>query len=477
MADSQLPATQSLPTASEIHSEAEPMALESRPWGRLQTLSSHSPSLDLQGKNHFTLGRGRDCDFIFPQPGISGTHCKIWKEDISKKTGDTSVIWIEDCSTNGTHLNHEKMGNGTKKILLPGTEIDLIWIGKNHDSNLSFVYQAISQDEEVEADGPHEKYFLCEVLGTGNFATVRLAINKKTSEKFAIKIIDKKKFQLSVASKRQNALMDEVKILSCLKHPGIVSIEEAFETQTKLYIVLELVTGGELFDLVVEAGQFPEPQAKDLFKQMLDATQYLHDQEIAHRDLKLENILIKEKGSNIVKITDFGMSRVVCSKSFMKTMCGTPQYVAPEILTSAKTKGYGKACDLWSLGVILYVMLVGYPPFNETKKTPIFQQIKSADYDFPDEWWSEISEEAKQLIRELLVVDPSKRLTVEEALESEWLTGPKPKVSKSIKKAVSAKAKKVVERREAKSNDKKRKAEEEAPEPSDAPSRKKKKSK
>jgi len=227
--------------------------------------------------------------------------------------------------------------------------------------------------------------------------------------------------------------MDEVVILSKIKHPNIIGIKEIFETETHLYIVLELVTGGELFDKILKKDHLPEEEAKSYFKQMLEAIKYLHDKDIAHRDLKPENILLKNETTDIIKLSDFGLSRVVDQASFMKTICGTPQYVAPEILQSAKTDGYGTACDLWSLGVILYVMLAGYQPFNDTKPGQLFEQIKSADFDFPDEHWGHISDSAKFLITRLLTPDPKKRISVDEALNSDWMRGQSKKPPKSTK--------------------------------------------
>jgi len=209
-------------------------------------------------------------------------------------------------------------------------------------------------------------------------------------------------------------------ILKKVKHPHIVGLKDLFETDTTLCLVVELIDGGELFDKIVSQGQFSEDQARNYFRQMLEATKYLHEQGIAHRDLKPENILLKDPTSDIIKLSDFGLSRMVNQASFMKTVCGTPQYVAPEILSSNK-EGYGLACDLWSLGVILYIMLGGYPPFNETKAKNVFEQIKSADFDFPDEYWSVISQPAKDLIQRLLTLDPQKRITVVEALNSPWM--------------------------------------------------------
>eukprot|EP01126_Amoeba_proteus_P054216 TRINITY_DN6656_c0_g2_i7.p1 TRINITY_DN6656_c0_g2~~TRINITY_DN6656_c0_g2_i7.p1 ORF type:complete len:411 (+),score=85.94 TRINITY_DN6656_c0_g2_i7:276-1508(+) len=333
---------------------------------------------------------------------------------------DKFTVWIEDHSTNGTYVNRERLEKGKKKLLCDGDTIDLL-LRANKEENVTFIFFSTGNPTSVTNEvGPERDYHICDVLGKGNFATVSLCIHKSSGERFAIKMIDKKKFMIGNSSKRENPLMDEVKILKSLKHPNIIGIEDVLDTPTTLYLVLELVTGGELFEKIIASGSFDEVTARNHFSQILEAILYLHSKDIAHRDLKPENILFKSKTDPTIKITDFGLSRVVDEASFMKTMCGTPNYVAPEVLTSSKS-GYNKAVDLWSLGVILYVMLCGYPPFNETKKTPIFTQIKEGDYSFPQKWWGHISEEAKDLIRHLLTVDPKKRYNVAQALESDWI--------------------------------------------------------
>eukprot|EP01126_Amoeba_proteus_P007125 TRINITY_DN12533_c0_g2_i1.p1 TRINITY_DN12533_c0_g2~~TRINITY_DN12533_c0_g2_i1.p1 ORF type:complete len:185 (+),score=35.30 TRINITY_DN12533_c0_g2_i1:621-1175(+) len=154
-------------------------------------------------------------------------------------------------------------------------------------------------------------------------------------------------------------------------------------------------------------------------QQIVDAIAYLHSRGIAHRDLKLENILLAEATTNIVKLGDFGLSRTM-DRSFMKTMCGTPLYVAPEILTSSQTGGYGLECDVWSLGVIFYILLAGYPPFT-ADQTDMFEQIKNGKFDFPAESWSTVSGQAQELIKRMLTVDPKKRITIFELQNSKWL--------------------------------------------------------
>jgi len=277
------------------------------------------------------------------------------------------------------------------------------------------------EEEEIEQGGPQAVYEIKRELGTGTFASVKLAVHRTTGEEVAIKIIDKKKFMQK--AKRKDSLMDEVRVLTSISHPHVLQIRGVFETPTTLYLVLELAIGGDLFDRVAQGGQ-PEPVAKEIFTQMLLAMKYLHAQGIVHRDLKPENILLKSATGNDIKISDFGLSRIIDEGTYMKTICGTPQYVAPEILTKAEKEGYGKAVDMWSLGVILFILLSGYAPFEEeeTKRVSLFEKIKSGKYAMNPKHWKHISEDAKDLIRHLLVIDPTTRYTAEQALAHPWIS-------------------------------------------------------
>jgi len=417
-------------TTQPLDFDSNPVASQDTPkkaaWGRLVSLNELWPNIELDQEEH-VLGRASQCDFVFKdQLGISGKHCIISRTPPSKE--GSQVAWIEDASTNGTFLNGEQIGKGKKLLLQSGVKVGLLVKGKNNVENIEYIYNDTHEEQkELEEGGPQKNYDVREILGTGNFAIVKIAIHRQSGERFALKIIDKKKFIMANTKRRPNALMEEVEILRSVSHPNIIGIHDVYETDKTLYLVLELVTGGELFDKILNAGHFKEEQAREFFAQMLDAVKYLHSQGIAHRDLKPENILVKSAHEDIIKLSDFGLSRIVDETTKMKTMCGTPQYVAPEILTNSDTSGYGKACDLWSLGVILYIMLVGYPPFNDTKEsqTPLFEQVKNAEYDFDPDFWSEISESAKDLIRNLLVVDPQKRYAVEDALNHPWIMGTK----------------------------------------------------
>eukprot|EP01113_Clastostelium_recurvatum_P019686 TRINITY_DN2323_c1_g2_i2.p1 TRINITY_DN2323_c1_g2~~TRINITY_DN2323_c1_g2_i2.p1 ORF type:complete len:544 (+),score=139.32 TRINITY_DN2323_c1_g2_i2:49-1632(+) len=388
------------------------------PWGRLVSLNPVYPNIDLY-EDEVILGRsGSTCKMTYEDPTISGRHCRIYRDPtpITSKTGN--VVFVVDMSTNGTFINGELLGRGKKLLLQNGVDVALT--PKKHPEKIAYIYQDCKEEEREELEGgPQRTYDLRDVLGTGNFATVRLAVHRDTGERFAMKIVDKKK--LMIGSQRPEALMDEVNVLSRLKHPNITSIKDIFQTESTMYLVLELVTGGELFDRIVKEGRFSEDRCRFFLVQMLSAVQYLHTIGIAHRDLKPENILLADNTSDHIKISDFGLSRILDEGSFMKTMCGTPQYVAPEVLTHAEKGGYGKAVDLWSIGVIMYILLCGFAPFEETGDTPLLDKVQQGKYRFPSPQWDTISNDAKDLIKHLLVVDPTVRYTVDQACEHPWV--------------------------------------------------------
>jgi len=185
------------------------------------------------------------------------------------------------------------------------------------------------------------------------------------------------------------------------------------------FLVMELVTGGELFDRIVEKERYTEKDAVVVMKQLLSGISYLHSKGIAHRDLKPENVLLQNDNDDaIIKIADFGLSRVYTEQSIMLTACGTAGYIAPEILRS---EPYQSEVDMWSVGVIMYILLCGYPPFYNENEPDLFESILNCRYEFHSPYWDHISTEAKELISGLLTVDPKKRLTAVEAMNSSWL--------------------------------------------------------
>ncbi|XP_075219844.1 calcium/calmodulin-dependent protein kinase I isoform X3 [Lycorma delicatula] len=254
---------------------------------------------------------------------------------------------------------------------------------------------------------------------------------------FAVKIIDKKALK-----GKEDSLENEIKVLrrfsesakksglssnedgseepKWLTHPNIVQLLETFEDKHKVYLVMELVTGGELFDRIVEKGSYTEKDASDLIRQVLEAVDYMHEQGVVHRDLKPENLLYysPDEDSKIM-ISDFGLSKMEDS-GIMATACGTPGYVAPEVLAQ---KPYGKAVDVWSIGVISYILLCGYPPFYDENDANLFAQILKGEFEFDSPYWDDISDSAKDFIRQLMCVDVEKRYTCRQALAHPWISG------------------------------------------------------
>ncbi len=281
------------------------------------------------------------------------------------------------------------------------------------------------------------KYELGKVLGEGTFGKVQLGTHIETGEKVAIKILSKAKLQ---QQNMGSQIKKEISIMKLVNHPNVCNLVEVLASRNKIFIVLELVTGGELFDKIVDAGRFSEDEARKYFYQLCSGVMYCHKQGVAHRDLKPENLLLDD--SDRLKISDFGLSAMNLAnademeggyKELLHTTCGTPNYVAPEVLAD---KGYdGYKADTWSCGVILYVLLVGYLPFDQPTMALLFKTIARADFEFP-EW---VVGDAKDLIGRLLTADPAKRITLEEAMAHPWLQGeggaevPMPKTASSLK--------------------------------------------
>uniref|UniRef100_A0A069DSN3 Calcium/calmodulin-dependent protein kinase type 1 n=1 Tax=Panstrongylus megistus TaxID=65343 RepID=A0A069DSN3_9HEMI len=272
------------------------------------------------------------------------------------------------------------------------------------------------KDEKEKSQTLEDKYNLKELLGTGAFSEVRLAERKdKPGEMYAVKMIDKKALK-----GKEDSLENEIKVLRRLTHPNIVQLLETFEDKQKVYLIMELVTGGELFDRIVEKGSYTEKDASDLIRQVLEAVNYMHEQGVVHRDLKPENLLYysPDEDSKIM-ISDFGLSKMEDS-GIMATACGTPGYVAPEVLAQ---KPYGKAVDVWSIGVISYILLCGYPPFYDENDANLFAQILKGEFEFDSPYWDDISDYAKDFIRQLMCVDVSKRFSCRQALQHPWISG------------------------------------------------------
>lgn len=232
---------------------------------------------------------------------------------------------------------------------------------------------------------------------------------------FAIKIVTKSK----LSEEDEVALQDEIDILKKLEHPNIIRLFDVFDEKENYYLITEKMMGGELFDRIVQKTIYNEKEARDVSRILIEALRYCHERHIVHRDLKPENLLLASEDDDIsIKIADFGFAKRCTKPKSLKTQCGTPGYVAPEILKGIL---YDSQADMWSLGVIIYILLGGYPPFIEENQRELFKKIMKGRYKFHDEYWSDISEDGKSLIKSLMCVDTDKRLMAEEALASKWM--------------------------------------------------------
>jgi calcium/calmodulin-dependent protein kinase I len=273
---------------------------------------------------------------------------------------------------------------------------------------------------ESTSDNPSIKVKPKTLLGKGGFSSVYLIRHNKTGVNAAVKVNEKK----SMSEDDIKTVNEEVRIMRMLQHPNIVKFIDVFDEKEHIYVVIEYLEGGALFDRVVEKEFYSEKDARDLIFVFLSALKFCHDRDIVHRDIKPENLLMSSKSDDAdVKIADFGLSIHLPNGQLCQHACGTPNYIAPEMIGK---KGYSKPVDMWAVGCIAFILLGGYLPFDtddtdDPHKKKLYSMIKKGAFEFEFDPFDTVSSEAKDLIRGLLTVDPAKRLTVEKALEHSWV--------------------------------------------------------
>ncbi|KNC53406.1 CAMK protein kinase [Thecamonas trahens ATCC 50062] len=361
---------------------------EHRPWARLEVVKGEAEAVAVAGDG----------------VEVAGGALRIFRDD-------EGVVFVKAASK-GVKVRGKEVGEEMTALVDDGDRIKVTGTAWE-DGPVEYVVELVESDDGDD-DSEHgfvtADYDMGKVLGTGNFATVRLGVCRKTGRKVAIKVCDKAKF--ARVQHRVGALLDEVSILRALQHPHILQLYDSYETEDHLYLVLELVSGGDLFDRIVDAGKLSEATARRVLRQVLEAVAYMHDEGVVHRDIKPENILLASRKGVETKVSDFGISRMLSVENgtTMGTMCGTPQYIAPEIV--ART-AYDAKVDMWSLGVLLYVMLSGDYPFVDNAPLTIPEQIQRGLY----------SEGAKDLCRRLMQHDPAIRWSAPQALTHPWIRG------------------------------------------------------
>ncbi|KAF8416720.1 kinase-like domain-containing protein [Tirmania nivea] len=360
------------------------------------------------GAGGYLIGRHAECDIVVEAPVVSNRHCVIFKET----SGAEPVAILEDLSSNGTFVNGTIVGRNHRRTLKTGDEISVAGAA-------IFVFR---YPHHTTAGRFEEAYTMGQRLGSGHFATVHIATEKRTGTNYAVKIFKKPKAE---EKSRLTGLHQEIAVLMSVSHPNVLCLKETFDEDDGVYLVLELASEGELFEHIIQQGKLSEEDTRKVFVQLLQGLKYLHERNIVHRDIKPENILLCDKNLS-VKLADFGLAKIIGEDSFTTSLCGTPSYVAPEILENHKNRKYSKAVDVWSLGVVLYICLCGFPPFSDELYSEDFpynlsQQIKLGLFEYPTPYWSTISDEALDLIDRMLTVNPDERITVQRALEHPWM--------------------------------------------------------
>jgi len=346
---------------------------------------------------------------------VSKFHFEINHDSVS------GVAFLVDKSSNGTYIDDRKVARNKREVLSHNSYVSMA-----SAKNKNFVYLSSSKDYQRQHPAElRNRYIVSRELGKGACGTVYLGVRKEDHHRVAIKAINRK-VVLPPTGAASNVL-NEVRLLQAIDHPCVIRLEDVIETGNgMLYIILELAEGGELFDKIIEKSRLAEAEAKVYFYQLLSAIEYLHGKNICHRDLKPENVLLcsHDDANPVIKVTDLGLSKFVDVHTHLKTFCGTPQYLAPEVLYS-RVRGdgsYDLKCDMWSLGVILYILLCGAPPFNPNNTDkPLIRQITEGDYSFPKKEWSKISPEAVDLVKKLMTVTPRSRLSAKDALRHTWM--------------------------------------------------------
>ncbi|KAK5173450.1 serine/threonine protein kinase [Saxophila tyrrhenica] len=358
----------------------------------------------------YLLGRHPECDRIINGLTVSNRHALFFNE----KKGGNRIAVLEDLSGNGTYVNDAYVGRNKRRELSDGDEISIL-----DQARFIFRYPRSRGTGQF-----HSHYALQGQLGKGHFATVYLATEKSTGIRFAVKKFEKRGGPGERS--KVDGLQQEIAVLKGVSHPNMLCLKDTYDENDGVYLILELAPEGELFNWIVMKQKLSEVETRKVFIQLFQGVKYLHERNIVHRDIKPENILLTDKNLN-VKLADFGLAKIIGEESFTTTLCGTPSYVAPEILQQTNHRRYTRAVDVWSLGVVLYISLCGFPPFSDELYSPtnpynLSQQIKMGRFDYPSPYWDSVGDEALDLIDRMLTVDVDKRITIDECLEHPWTT-------------------------------------------------------
>lgn len=418
--DSMIAETQQATQSTQHSSQPDSANSNGHLWGYLQPCNTLLRRIDLwKVQPAASVGRAVENDIILPGGRVSNKHCRItWdgKED------KNSAVTVLDTSSNGTWINSIKIGKDKTAVLKEGNEIafgsPIPQPGDVEDYRFIYRHTAAGPPQ----GGLHAQYDISHEIGKGSFATVMKAVSRATGQWYAIKVIQDHKVKRATANNNETAFAREISILERLHHRNICQMKEAFFEDNSINLVLEFVDGGDLLDYILREGGLKEPLAVHIIAQVCDALAYIHSKGIAHRDLKPENVLLTTENPPTVKVADFGLAKVVDSVTFLRTMCGTPAYLAPEVVTQQNQEGYDHLVDSWSVGVIVFCMFTLSSPFIEDENQRDLK-VRIAGRTIQ---WSildhvDVSPLARTFIERLLEQDPRDRMSLSAACTHPWL--------------------------------------------------------
>ncbi|KAL8348371.1 hypothetical protein RB598_001599 [Gaeumannomyces tritici] len=360
----------------------------------------------------YLIGRHPECDIVVDDPTASNRHCLIFPEHKNNGT----VVFVEDLSGNGTFVN-EALVDRRKEL----QETDEIAV----TAGARFIFR---YPKSRSTSAFAQQYTLLENIGKTDISEILACVEKSSGHRYGVRVFSKTR------TSEFEGLQAEIATLMGISHPNILNLKDVFNEVEAVYLVLEPAFEGDLYNFIVTRKSLTEAESRNLFTQLFCAVKYLHDRGIVHRDIKPEKILFIDKDNLQVKLADFALSQIIGEETFMTRLCGTPSYVAPEILADRKDRKYTKAVDVWSLGVVLYICLCGFPPFSDDLTTESFpynlsQQIRTGRFDYPSPYWDSVGDPALDLIDSMLVVDPEKRYTVDQCLAHPWMRQSQPSVN------------------------------------------------
>lgn len=377
------------------------------------------------------VGRSSTCDIRIGGTDVSSKHCEL----TLVHNNNRDYLSIKDISSNGVFINDELLGKHSSTLLKSG---DKVTFAKTGGVYIFRYYVDLEESKKRNKKSFFDDYILGDQLGTGHYAVVKEAKDRRNGSTVAVKIFHPNR----ATGKVDNAKLEqEMNLLLSINHPNIVKfisryVEPTNQNSVTTYLVLEKMNNGELFQRIINKLKLRQDETKAIFDQLLSGLKYLHENNIIHRDIKPENILLdivpRTSGDQIqtgpwdedeydvkVKIADFGLAKFIGELKFTNTLCGTPAYVAPEILNN--NRYYTTKADIWLSGVLLYVCICGFPPFSEELGPPnMREQILNGKYAFYSPYWDEINDSVLDLISNLLVVNPEERYDINQTCSHFW---------------------------------------------------------